>query len=261
MYEKIDRCRSDQTTKQSVLPIQVNPVVERVVGISSRNKHNKKTKSLYSVIVDHCRIRVSYWINGNTGYSGIYTTFFTPTRQPSKMLHSSSQEGCQTTTRCTVNLKTGHISIHSTYSKQKGWKGGASTNPNCGVFLGVVVAERLLSKVFKNVQRMPQGNPGYDFICGKGFKIDVKSTCLGNIRNNWGFHIRRNQEAEYFLCLAFDNRKDLNPKHIWLIPGRVLNHLTTASISKSTLDKWSEYELTDKLDDVLACCDTLKHHS
>ena len=48
-------------------------------------------------------------------------------------------------------------------------------NRDCTLFLGVHVAERVLSKVFKDVERMPMNNPGYDFICGGGYKIDVKS--------------------------------------------------------------------------------------
>jgi len=127
--------------------------------------------------------------------------------------------------------------------------------------LGVVIAEHVLSKVFSNIQRMPPNNPGFDYICRYGKKIDVKSSCLQerkNHGNSWGFHIGRNQVADYFLCIAFDNRDRLNPQHIWLIPANVLNHLDGTRISISTLDRWAEYELTDKLDDVIACCDAMK---
>ena len=36
-------------------------------------------------------------------------------------------------------------------------------NKTCALFLGVHVAERVLSHVFKQVKRMPNGNVGYDF--------------------------------------------------------------------------------------------------
>ena len=72
------------------------------------------------------------------------------------------------------------------------------------------------------------------------------------------FNIHQNQIADYFLCLAFDNRQQLNPMHIWLIPSRKINNLKTLTISESRLDKWSQYELIDKLDKVIGCCNIMK---
>lgn len=127
-------------------------------------------------------------------------------------------------------------------------------------FLGVHIAERVLSKIFEHVNRMPYGNPGFDFVCGKGFKIDVKSSCL-NIctdRRLWDFSIKRNDIADYFLFLAFDNRHNLTPMHVWLIPGSNINQKIKVSItnSKKSLCKWSEYERP--LDRVIACCDAMR---
>ena len=130
---------------------------------------------------------------------------------------------------------------------------------DCSLYLGVYVAERALSKFFDHIERMPYGNPGYDFICGKGFKIDVKSACrckqVGR-SDGWGFHIRRNCVADYFLCLAFDDRESLAPEHVWLIPGSVLNHLSSAVITESRLAKWSAYE--QPLNRVEACCSIMR---
>ena len=129
-------------------------------------------------------------------------------------------------------------------------------NKQCSVYLGVHVAEQVLSRVFKNVKRMPYGNPGYDFICNKGKKIDVKSSCKTKNHNGWHFDIKHNTTADYFLCLAFDNRQDLNPLHVWLLPGIKLNHLQSASISQSTIHKWDAYRLdTTK---VAMCCNTMR---
>ena len=73
---------------------------------------------------------------------------------------------------------------------------------------------------------------------------------------SWAFNIGRNTTADYFLCLAFDNREDLNPLHAWLIPGSKINHLTGTSISPSTLHKWDAYALdTSKIGD---CCDAMR---
>jgi hypothetical protein len=121
-----------------------------------------------------------------------------------------------------------------------------SENDKCSSFLGVYIAERVLSKVFKDVKTMPYGHSGYDFVCNKGKKIDVKSACMKH-RYDWSpsysFVLRNNQIADYFLCIAFDNREDLNPLHLWLLPADIFNHLNTLSISESTLNKWDEYKL------------------
>lgn len=128
-------------------------------------------------------------------------------------------------------------------------------NRNCPAFLGVHVAERVLSHVFKDVERMPLKNTGYDFICNKGKKIDVKSACMGS-HEQWVFHIRHNTTADYFLCLAFDNREELNPLHIWLLPGTAINYRISASVCLNTISKWDEYRLD--ISKVTSCCNILK---
>lgn len=138
----------------------------------------------------------------------------------------------------------------------------ASENKQCPAFLGVHVAERVLSKVFKDVKQMPPNHTGYDFICNKGKKIDVKSACTDtryNQRDSWNFRIRKNKVADYFLCLAFDNREDLNPLHIWLILGHITNHLSRVSISKSRIDKWDEYKLD--ISKTIICCNNMREAS
>lgn len=134
-----------------------------------------------------------------------------------------------------------------------------SENKTCASFLGVYVTEGVLSSVFKDVQRMPYGNIGFDFICCHDKKIDVKSSCRHCSKSRtdyWLFAIKRNTVADYFLCLAFNNRDDLEPEHIWLIPGGDVNDRTGVAISVNTLDKWSQYE--QPIDNVLACCNILK---
>lgn len=147
----------------------------------------------------------------------------------------------------------------------KGKPADMSENKNCSLWLGYVMGERILSKVFKDVQRMSTNHPGYDFICNKNKKIDVKTSCLHK-NTGWNFDIDNNIVPDYFLCLAFDNRKDMNPLHIWLIKGdeiirgKTLNTLRGLWISKNRgfMYKFDKFELTDKLDKVIDCCDTLK---
>lgn len=130
---------------------------------------------------------------------------------------------------------------------------------DCPAFLGIHVAERVLSHVFKNVKRTPYNNKGFDFICNRGMKIDVKSSCtrmLHNRSNLWQFCIANNEIADYFILIAFDNREDITPLHIWMMPGNGVNHLSTLSISESTIHKWDEYRLD--INKVVACCDAMK---
>lgn len=132
---------------------------------------------------------------------------------------------------------------------------------DCSSFLGVHVAERVLAGVFKNVERMPYGHPGYDFICAKGFKIDVKSSCRRHQPKKsdiWIFGVCKNEVADYFLFLAFDNRSDLNPEHVWLVPGSLVNSKTGIGISDNpaSLTKWDNYERP--IDKIATCCDAMR---
>ena len=139
--------------------------------------------------------------------------------------------------------------------KAKAGQLSMSENKECAAYLGVYVNERLLKHLFNDVEVMPYGNKGYDFVCGKGYKVDGKSSCLRK-DGCWAFYINQNTTSDYFLLVAYDNRKDLNPLHIWLIPGHVLNNLTCTSISESTLEKWAEYE--KPINEVISCCNTIK---
>lgn len=131
-------------------------------------------------------------------------------------------------------------------------------NKECPQYLGIHVAEKVMRHVFNDVDVMPRGNRGYDFVCNHGKLIDVKSSCL-DARGGWQFNIRRNTVANYFLCIAFDNRKDLNPLYIWLIPGDKVNHLRGTSICPGTVHKWDHYKLD--VDRVSSCCDIMKNNN
>lgn len=128
-------------------------------------------------------------------------------------------------------------------------------NRECSSFLGIHVAERVLYNVFKDVERMPINNSGYDFICRRNMKIDVKSGCI-NKYGGWSFHIDRNDIADYFLCIAFDNRNDLTPMHLWLIPSEVVNNKRCASVCPSTVEKWGDYQLD--ISKTRICCEGMK---
>jgi hypothetical protein len=172
-----------------------------------------------------------------------------------KHLDNWSIEGGCIETNLGYNPQTGSIGVGNVHRYYSGYTGGQDNNPKCATYLGIHIAEKILSNLFINTEMMPNGNPGYDFTCGKGYKIDCKSSTIRN-DSYWSFNITRNIITDYFLCLAFDNRDSLTPLHVWLIPGHLVSHLTGLSISKSTTWKWSKYE--QPLDQVLKCCDVMR---
>ena len=133
-------------------------------------------------------------------------------------------------------------------------------NKNCSSFLGVI-AENILSGVFKDVKKMPYGNPKFDFICNKGFLVDVKTSTLREIKEKginkyWFFTIRRNKTPDYFLFLGIDSRDNFTPLKVWLVPSKYVNNNygITITNSKEVLKKWEKYEMKDKLQDIKNLC-------
>ena len=127
-------------------------------------------------------------------------------------------------------------------------------NKKSGNYLGCTIAEKVLSNVFKDIKVMKPCNPGFDFICSKEKKVDVKSSCIG--KNGWIFGIRRNTTADFFLCIAFDNRKSLIPLHLWLIPSSEVRDKVTVGIRPTTIHKWDEFRLD--ISKTLQCCDEMR---
>jgi hypothetical protein len=132
-------------------------------------------------------------------------------------------------------------------------------NKECAMFLGCYVAENILSKEFKNITKMKYNNPGYDYICSKGYKIDVKSACLtGKNKDHLQFRIAENKIANYFLLIGFDNRELLNPLYIWLIQGSLINDkkMIVISTNEKSLNKYKMYERP--LTNAIMCCNKMK---
>lgn len=167
------------------------------------------------------------------------------------------------------------------YSNRKRWEKGnglpMNMNKSCSSYLGVYIAEGILPELFEKPTMMPYGNKGFDAICKNGFKIEVKSACIQvtrEIYESWKFPVRRNRCADYFMFIAFDNRVDLNVRHIWLIKGnefiigrnemnRKLNDYLNFSVSNvpESLNKFKSYELVDKLDMANDLCKKFKGES
>ncbi len=142
---------------------------------------------------------------------------------------------------------------------------------DCSAYLGVYIAENILPYIIENTERMPYGHEGYDAICKKGKTIDVKSSCFIHCESNrttqFNFHIEKNKASDYFLCIGFDNRENLNVLYIWLIKGdeiirgRKLNEFATLSISKKSLKDFNRYEVINKLDRVRSEIEKIKKNN
>lgn len=135
-------------------------------------------------------------------------------------------------------------------------------NKNCAHYLGVVVAERLVKHLFNDVVMMPFGFPGYDMICNKGKKINVKAS-TANVRQNknsitkrWKFNINYNKNCDFYLLMAFDDTINLTPLSAWLMPGEEINENSGISISAKKINDWDCWKMD--LDNAQACCDLMK---
>lgn len=147
------------------------------------------------------------------------------------------------------------------YTHSKGLNQSYEENKSCGLYLGVYIAEQILSNYFNSMEKAPMHTKGYDFICGNGFKIDVKSSSrrLSNRgKKVWQFDLRRNQIADYFLLIAFSEREHLTPLHVWLVPSNLYRERQKIGISDNSksLDRWKQYE--KPIARVIEKCDLFK---
>ena len=128
-------------------------------------------------------------------------------------------------------------------------------------FLGTYISENGIAQVCEGSQKMPYCNLGYDIICPKGYKIDVKASAL-NPYNTFKFHIKKNITADYFALVGFNNIIDLRPLHLWVIKGdddvrgHAMNDLNSLTITNEPrlLDAYSKYERIDKLEKLKGIC-------
>jgi hypothetical protein len=128
-------------------------------------------------------------------------------------------------------------------------------------FIGVYIGENGIAKIYEGSKRMSYHNPGYDVICPKGYKIDVKATVLSRY-NAFSFGIQQNKIADYFALVGFNNIIELEPLHIWIIKndtdihGRPLKELCALKIidEPQYIQEYCKYEKFDKLDMLKNVC-------
>lgn len=129
-------------------------------------------------------------------------------------------------------------------------------------FLGVYIAESSVNKLFKGSQRMRLRNPGYDIVCNKGYKIDVKASTL-SATNTLSFHINENNIADYFILIGYNNIIELKPLHMWIIGSEEIIHdypmhdwhILMVPNEPIYTDYLQKYERIDKLEELREICD------
>lgn len=138
-------------------------------------------------------------------------------------------------------------------------------NEDCSLWFGEFISQNYVMNTFEDPIKMPSGNPGFDWICKKGQKIDHKGACLHYRADKslfWLFHIRYNNTADYFILSAWDNRDSLVPLHVWIFPkndtvrGRKFWRRDSFSVADTPkgLEEFQKYEVTDRLDKLKELC-------
>ncbi len=142
-------------------------------------------------------------------------------------------------------------------------------NPDCPLWFGEFIAQDYVMKTFEDPIKMPPSNPGFDWICKKGEKIDHKGSCLQYAKYkspHWHFYIGYNNIADYFILSAWDNRDSLTPLHIWIFhKNDMVRHAKfwrregfIITNTPKKLKELKKYEVTDRLDKLKELCNIPK---
>lgn len=155
--------------------------------------------------------------------------------------------------------------------KMKRWEQGIREpmefNTDCPSYFGIYIAEKYIIQTFEEPIPMPPNNPGFDWLCKNGLKIQSKARCIGYRSccdsSIFEFLIKRNSIADWFILSAWDNRDSLVPLHIWafhkndIVRGRKFCEFVSLSITNKPeyLKEFEKYEVTDKLEKLKEICD------
>lgn len=140
-----------------------------------------------------------------------------------------------------------------------------TTTPGCSRYVGIYIAERVLEKAFKVMERANARDP-YDFVCGRGLKVDSKCSCLSTGNRTWHFWIGQNKVPDTFCLIALNNDTktitihNAMPIHVWLIPGtavvrgKAFNDMTAFAVNPRNIGDLNPYRRTDMEGRIIACC-------
>lgn len=119
-------------------------------------------------------------------------------------------------------------------------------NKKCPKFLRISIGGRLCKHYFRDVEIMPRSERGYDIVCNKGKKIDVKMSCATLKKNSknqsFNFKIEKNKTADHFILIALDNGNDINILNLWIVPAHEINNKSNITTSIKTMHKWDKWK-------------------
>lgn len=172
------------------------------------------------------------------------------------------------------------------YRYNTGRSSPSSQNEDCADSFGIDIGEelfrRFLLTIFEYVEHMKRGNRGFDFICknprqefidkyhqfkfekDKEYRIQHKARCIRYDTNSdewsgWHYSISDrngyNNNTDYFILSAWDDRDNLNILHIWIfykndmVRGEKFWKRKGFVITNTPkkLKEFQNYELTDEL--------------
>lgn len=166
-------------------------------------------------------------------------------------------------------------------NRVKSWNDGyvtpMSENKDCTAYFGEWIANNYVSKIFVDINIMPYGNSGYNWICKNGLKIDHKASCLIRKREvigefktwlgwvGWTFAIKHNNIADIFILSGWDNRDSMTPLFVWalrshdIIRGKEFWERQSLSVSFSSkgLGEFRFYQIDNKLEKLKRICDSV----
>lgn len=121
-------------------------------------------------------------------------------------------------------------------------------SPKCHDWIGIYIAENIAFGHLKGYERAPFGNHGYDFFNDAGKTVDCKASHLrqtSKTGRGWQFAISRNDIADAFFCIAFDEFPSREILYMWFIPGVEIHHMARLSIGmgKRSRTKWEKYRV------------------
>ena len=138
------------------------------------------------------------------------------------------------------------------------------------------ISQNYVMRTFEGPEEMPTNNPGFDWKCKNGDKIEHKGSCLQNTRGRypyWIFNIDWNNIADYFILSAWDSPESLIPLHIWIFHKNDMvrkgNSYTvrekfwrrgsiTITNTPDCLKQFEKWEFTNRLYKLKELCN--KHH-
>lgn len=160
------------------------------------------------------------------------------------------------------------------YAKRKRWDRGVQRPieeaKDCPAYFGVCIGEKYVSRTFDNPKMMPYGNPGYDWECKNGLKIQLECRCLSdNLWFNQQFkftHIDYNKVADVFILSGWKDRESLEPllvlafKKDDIVRGEPFWMRDSLSITNSPegLAEFKDFEVTNRLDKLKEMCKDIK---